>query len=311
MKEIGQFLKETRKKLNLTINDISDTTKMNINIIKNIEAGNIAYFDNDLTYLRYYVRSYANAVNVDFDSLVDQLEKSTLSHTQNMLVLEKEKLKQLNENIKIKTQNISNPLQHGGLKKPKSRIDWTLVSLISIIIVIGAFLIYSMFNNFLNKEPNLDKPPVVVDPNDDDKDPDSKDPSDDEDVIIADVEIIKENPSTYLISNWQIQEDFSIKTKFGVNTWVQIKVNNQVINIPDEKTSSKTYLVDQELILKDKYQIGDQAFDFKVGDTIVIRYGIMLGNSFYINGNQYDLDESIANASSGTDVIFKLDTDVD
>ncbi len=48
-----------------------------------------------------------------------------------------------------------------------------------------------------------------------------------------------------------------------------------------------------------------------MGDTIVIRYGIMLGNSFYINGNQYDLDESIANASSGTDVIFKLDTDVD
>ena len=53
MKEIGKILQENREQQNKSIDDISNITKMNINIIKNIESGNVEYFSNDLAYLRY------------------------------------------------------------------------------------------------------------------------------------------------------------------------------------------------------------------------------------------------------------------
>lgn len=312
MKEIGKFLKESRKQLDLSISDISNITKMNINIIKNIEAGNIAHFSNDLTYLRYYVKAYANAVNVDFDSLDKELENSTLSYTQSMLVLEQEKIQELNENIRTKKQNISQPLNRGGLQKSRRSIDWTLVSLILIVTLIGAFLLYSVAVNLLDKKPVDDTPPIVNKPDNEKPDDVDEEPID-EKPIIADVKITKdaENPNVYLISNWQKQENFSIKTIFGVPTWVQIQVNGSVVKIPGENNISKTYQRDEELVIKDKYVLGDDEIEFKAEDVIVVRYGIMRGNKFQINNQDYELDESIFNTNSPENITFKLDADVE
>lgn len=312
MKEIGKFLKENRVKLGLSIADISDITKMNINIIRNIEEGNVAYFSNDLTYLRYYIKSYSNAVNVDFDSIEQELDKTTLAYTQSIQTLEDEKIVKLNENIKVKRKQAGSAPSHGGIKRVRKSVDWTLVSLITIVTLIVAFLVYSVVVNLTSDGKVDDKPPVtdVVPPADDEDDPDQEEPGDQEPIIEA-VKVTKEDPSTYLISNWQNQKEFSIKTIFGVNTWTQIKVNDQVINIPDENVNSKTYTPGDELVINDKYTLNDQEVEFSAGDKIEIRYGIMRGNKFMINNEDYLLDESIANVNSGTSITFKLDADVD
>ena len=309
MKEIGMFLKENRIKQALTIKDIADKTKMNTNIIKNIEAGNVAYFENDLTYLRYYVRSYANAVNVDFDSLEKELDQASIDYTQSMAILEKEKMANLNENIKVKRQQLSKPPLRGSLKKTRGHIDWTLVSLITIVTLIVGFLVYSVFINVINKDPGKDKPPVIDNPVD--KPDDEEENPIDQEPIIADLKIVKEDPNTYVISNWKQQKDFNIKTIFAVNTWTQIQVNEQVVDIPGDGNASKTFAPGEELVLKDKYTINDVEQEFKPGDVISIRFGIMLGNKFMINNQEYQLDESIADVSGPTSVIFKLDQDVE
>ena len=56
MKELGETLKASRINQNKSITDISEITKMNINIISNIEEGNVDYFRDDLTYLKYYIK---------------------------------------------------------------------------------------------------------------------------------------------------------------------------------------------------------------------------------------------------------------
>lgn len=310
MEEIGRFLKENRIKQKKTIQDISDYTKMNVNIIRNIEEGNVAYFSNDLTYLKYYVRSFANAVNVDYDSLADKVEESTFEYTQSMQVLKDEKIKELNENITSKKRQMAPPITHGGIKKVRKSVDWTLVSLISIVTLIVGFLIYSVVINFMEDTPPTPKPPVVdVLPPKDDKD----DGEDEEVIVIPEIEpvvITKEDPNNYVISNWQAQDNFSIKAVFGVNTWTQITVNGQVINIPNEDNKSKTYTPNEELVLFDKYTVNKEELEFKAGDVIAIRFGIMRNNKIFINSEEYTLDESIVNATGGTNVIFKLDADV-
>ena len=68
------------------------------------------------------------------------------------------------------------------------------------------------------------EPPIVDVDKDKDKKPNEKE---DDDVIepeIKEINITQENANTYLISNWQAQEDFSIKTIFNSATWTQIKV---------------------------------------------------------------------------------------
>lgn len=308
MKDIGKFLKENRIKQKKTIQDISDYTKMNINIIRNIEEGNVAYFSNDLTYLKYYVRSFANAVNVDYDSLADKVEESTFEYTQSMQVLKDEKIKELNENITVKRKQTPPPITHGGIKKVRKSVDWTLVSLISIVTIIVGFLVYSVVINFMDEGKKTETPPVV------DVNPPPVDEDEDEEVIvepeIEPVLVKKEDPNNYLISNWQSQENFSIKTVFGVNTWTQISVNGQVINIPSEDNKSKTYTPNEELVLFDKYKINEEELEFKAGDVIAFRFGIMRNNKIFINNEEYSLDESVANSNGGTDVIFKLDADV-
>lgn len=311
MKEIGKFLKDTRKKQGLTKEDISNKTKMNISIIKNIEDGNIEFFSNDLTYLRYYIRSYSNSINVDFDSLEEEIEKATLTYTQSMETLEKDKIEQLNESIKYK-RNIVEPTSPLSSVSQKSKnIDWTLVSLISIVTLIVAFLMYSVAVNLTSEKPDKKEPPIVDVDKDKDKKPNEKE---DDDVIepeLKEINITQENANTYLISNWQAQEDFSIKTIFNSATWTQIKVNEQVINIPEEDANNKTFLPGEELVIKDKYILNGEENAFKAGDIISIRFGIMNGNEFMINNEEYTLDESIASLLGPTDVIFKLETEAD
>ena len=58
MIEIGKKLQKRRVELNLSYQDISTITKLSIPHIKAIEEGNLDYFKNDLTYVRFYVNSY-------------------------------------------------------------------------------------------------------------------------------------------------------------------------------------------------------------------------------------------------------------
>lgn len=309
MKEIGKFLKEHRKSLDLSIADISDITKMNINIIKNIEEGNVSYFSNDLTYLRYYVKSYSNAVNVDFDSIDSELDEITLAYTQSLHTLKLDRFNELNESIKGKRKTTSSAPSRGGIKVVRKSIDWTLVSLISIVTLITAFLIYSVVINLADKEPTDTTPPVidVIPPTE--KDPEKEEPI--EEPTVQPVVIVKEDPNTYLITNWQSQENFTIKTVFSRDTWVQIKVNDQVVDIPNETGKDKIFRLNEELILDKTYKINGEEKSFNANDVISIRYGVMLENKFFINDKEYPLDESIASANGGTSVIFKLDVDVD
>lgn len=315
MEEIGQFLKENRINQNLTITDISNITKMNINIIRNIEEGNVAYFSNDFTYLKYYIKAYSDAVNVDFKSLEETLNKEMLEYTQSVETIKEEKINKLNQNINQKKSKMSSPLHKSQKKIGAGSIDWTLISLISIVILIAGFLIYSVYINFSDKTPTEDNTPPVVEegPKDEEDNKGEEDNKDDEqeEEIIAPVEINKEDPNTYLISNWQNQEEFSIKTKFAANTWLQIQVNDQVINVPETDASSKTFSSGEELVISDKYTVNGEEKQFKANDVINIRYGIMRGNEFFINNEEYALDEEIANANNPENVIFKLDADVD
>lgn len=303
MQEIGQILKENRLEQNKSIEDISTITKMNTNIITNIEAGNISYFNNDLSYLRYYVRSYISALQIEIEDVEDKLNAATLAFTQSIDILEQEKLDQINDQILNK--RVSLEKGKSGFRKAR-KIDWTLISLISIVTLIGAFLVYSIAVNVINK-PNDNTPPVVETPKDkeDDKGKD-KEPVEEKPKV---PEVIKAEVSAIDANNFEINEwtdDLKIKTKFNTETWVQMSVNNQIVMLPNEDVSSRVYTVGTDLLIEKHYKLNGEEVLFKEGDIISIRYGIMNTNEFFVNDEQLQLEDSVKTSLGGTNLAFTL-----
>ena len=67
MKEIGQKLRERREELGFTLEQMCEKTKVTIPNLKAIEAGDLEYFDNDLSYLRFYIKYYCQALYLDYE----------------------------------------------------------------------------------------------------------------------------------------------------------------------------------------------------------------------------------------------------
>ena len=301
MKEIGKILQENRLEQQKSIDDISNITKMNINIIANIEEGNVDFFSNDLAYLRYYVRSYVSALGIEIEDLDQKLESSTLEYTQSIEVLEQEKVEQLNETIKTKNKTIKVP--QGNMKRVK-KVDWTLVSLITIVALIGAFLIYSLASNFMNpKDDNTVTQPPVVKP-----DEDNEEEEDIPEEIVPEKASAKVNQISINhleIVDWD--EKTVIETKFQTDAWVQIIVNNQVILLPGEEIDNKVFTANESLKLSDTYKYhGGEDIKFKETDVISIRYGVMNGNEVYCDEKKLDLDPVIATSQDPIDLVFTL-----
>ena len=81
MEEIGRLLKEKRLELGLTIEEVSDQTRLTQKHIKALEEGNISFFHDDLSYLRFFVKSYCDVLGLDFEDIKDELRKDVNDYT--------------------------------------------------------------------------------------------------------------------------------------------------------------------------------------------------------------------------------------
>lgn len=76
MPSLGNDLALIRKELNLTLEDIQDKTKIPPHILSSIEDDSIfTDFEENTTYIRSYVRSYARTLNIDDDLIIKALDQ--------------------------------------------------------------------------------------------------------------------------------------------------------------------------------------------------------------------------------------------
>lgn len=79
MASLGKDLATIRKKQNLSLDDIQEATKIPKHILQSIEDGSIfTHFEENITYIRSYVRSYAKALSIDNQQIVYALDKEEL-----------------------------------------------------------------------------------------------------------------------------------------------------------------------------------------------------------------------------------------
>jgi len=149
-----QILKQRRIDLKLSIQDVSNQTRLAPEYIKAIEENDLDVFSDDYSFVRYFVHSYANAIGVNWDVIqleVDQTIKY-YAHKKNMaLTMAQQKI----------VQNIPRETAAKRTKKKRSRyqtsvsrtsrmLHWPKKRISRLAILgIGALALFLVLSNVL------------------------------------------------------------------------------------------------------------------------------------------------------------------
>lgn len=251
MKKVGSKLQEKRNDLKLSYEDVAKLTKLPIGTIKAIEKGDLDYFQNDLTYVRFYVRSYCKALDVPYEGFKDDVVESVDEYTATM------SLNAMKQHEKIE-QSVSQRTEHEEVvkldlpedKKPKlakkdrisisqnvkqnrrfkkSRIDFAFLSLLVVILIVVGILIYVGVSALMNNDTPSDKKEDPVSdvkpekPTPDNEETSNQEKEENKTPEQSNVTFAQVSPSSYDISGIKAGETIKIEVTFknsgSFNLW--------------------------------------------------------------------------------------------
>jgi len=292
MKNVGQKLKERREELGYTLEEMSTRTKIQPHYLKAIENGDLEFFKDDLSYLRYFLRFYCQALQIDFEEIRNEFEKNMedFGETQTLKKIQEQEIRQQSINKRI--QDSTNKM-----KPERKKLDYSLISLIlviSAIAVAGVIFFVKMGPSFFNR-PESTVPPVVnVLP--------SATPEGSQEVeetvapVITDkseLTITTVDGVNYEVRGWKENELISIRVEFGRDTWMRVAYNGVDTNNP----ASKIYLVGETMeVLQNAQQ------DLK----ITLHFGATINNKIYFNDIETALDPRFSRLETGQQMHFVL-----
>lgn len=295
MKEIGELLKQKRLEKGYTIDEVSAKTRLSIPHIKAIEAGNVDYFKNDLPYLRYFLRSYCELVDVEFDSIKDQIQDAVEDYTQTFSMKSIEEHKKIEEHVRTHNAEHSK-IQKSRKRKSRQHIDFSLISFLTIVIIVIASVVFVAGFFILRNmnEPTQPNPPIVTPtPSDQVPDPTPDPEPDPEPVVEEKIVITAKDTTTYVISGYGDAEELLLDVEFVPRAWFQATKDGNVLSDP----AAKIYESGEKLQLK---------LDPAVDKKLDLRIGYFAGMKFKVNDVDVVLDDSIANTPGSLTISFEI-----
>lgn len=290
MDKIGNILKQKRLELGLTIEQISEKTRLTTKHIKAIEEGDISYFKDDLSYLRFFLKSYCDALGLDFDEMKEELRLSIDDYTTSFTTKAVAQHEAIERGVRENAEKLRQPSEKK--KKPKKqhkrpKIDMSLVSFLAIVIVIIIALIFA-FVMFIQNSRSTDDGenntmPPVAEVYTQDPQPDTpKEPETPKDPEKKEMVITRVSDTEYTLENLQDNEDIDIELSMGSNTSFRALVDDKQLADPVQK------IYDYKSVI----HVREKAVK---GKKITLAFGFMKNNTIKINGKSVELPASIVN----------------
>lgn len=305
MDKIGSMLREKRLEKGLTIEEISQKTRLTIKHIKALEEGDISYFKDDLSYLRFFLRAYCDALGIDFEPLREELQDSiedyTTSFSTDTLIAHAQIEKGVQKtNEKMKQPQSAKKAKRKKKKRRYKKVDFSLLSFLAIVIVILIGLIFAFvmwFQGNQDKESNVteNKPPVATVPTytEDPKTPTPppvvvEPPVEEKEMAITKT-LEDSGQAIYTIENLKAEDELDIEITFGSNSSFRVLVNDVELNDPPRGIQNyKTVLHVREKAEPNK--------------KILLAFGFMQNNSIKVNNQQLEIPAALVN-KQGTAII--------
>lgn len=302
MENIGKLLKQRREELGLSIEDVCDRTRLTTKHIKAIEEGDISYFRDDLSYLRFFLRSYCEILSLDFNDIKDELRLSIDDYTTSFTIKAENQHRAIEKNVRENATKLSNPnkaivsnvsKKENKLKTNKKRshrrIDFSLISFILIIgvIIIGLIAAFVMLMNDKQEEAPA-QPPVAqeqpknptpeVTPKPEEKEPEKE---------VLPFAITKVSDTEYTLDNLKDGDTISFEVYFGSHSQLRVLANNQNVSDP----ATQIYKYGQTITFEQSAS---------ANKVISLGFGYMQNNKIKINGIDVDISSNINTNKSAT-----------
>lgn len=214
MIHIGDFLKEKRQEKGLSLESVAQQTKININILKNLEENHFKQLPNP-AYLKGFVISYARILGLTASDVTLKLEYSylmivgkpfpTLNHTKSNAIQEglEKKTSSKDENKKISEDKPHDVLEESETLVMKKKFGtYAGISLATLSIILAAvYFASSMINqeiSDLDEKPVTQKTPPKTQPLETNEQADSVESSPELEAITSDDVAKKDEPEEKL-----------------------------------------------------------------------------------------------------------------
>ncbi len=290
MENIGKMLKEKRLELGLSIDDISEKTRLTPKHVKALEEGDMSFFHEDLSYLRFFVKSYCEAVNIDFEDVKDELRESIDDYTTTFLNKAELTHQEIEKNVS-RSERLSR-VQSSDTGRRSLRIQKPDVSLVSLVAIIGvvAIIILFAFVIFLkigNKNDDLSQKqpvaPIQNEVGENVTEENSNKPSSDNSGEKEEMEIVAGDDAThFFLTNVKDGDKLKVDTAFnGSNSGYSVTIINDG---------------NEEVRNNEVYNMGQTAsteVEVKKGTKINVYVGCMYQTEIKINDKVVKLDSSV------------------
>ena len=144
MKEIGEFLKETREERGVTIEEAAEDLNYKVSQFESIENGDFKNFK-DIFLLKCIISDYAKYLGLDSEKIVDEFNEYVFESTSKIPIDDIERASRKKEDDKIASP-------YTKTEKEKSKLPIILGSILLVLII--AFIIVTVYNNSKNSDPS-------------------------------------------------------------------------------------------------------------------------------------------------------------
>lgn len=135
MKEIGEFLKQSRIDNGVSLDEASEDLNLSKDYLENLEEGNVRAFK-DVYSLKESVREYSKYLGLDPDKVMDEFNDFMFEHTSKISLDDIKEARKLAEEKQEEKPKIVSPYT----KLPKRKIDLSKIKWKKIGIVLGIIL---------------------------------------------------------------------------------------------------------------------------------------------------------------------------
>lgn len=148
---IGSLLKARREELGFSLSQLSEKTKVPLHKLQAIEDDNIAYFKDEITYLKFYVRYYFNALHLNFEDYKDLFNTSIEMYTETAKLIKTQEMRELHERVASGANKQFQKTTKTIKKRPRQalRSDLAFISMIVIGLLIVLALLFVFFQSVL------------------------------------------------------------------------------------------------------------------------------------------------------------------
>lgn len=286
--DLGGNIQKQREAKHLTIEELSQLTKISPAVLRDIESGKFDRYKGDEAYVKMYLKKISLALNMDSGDVTQQYVDLT-KEIELEEIKDKKEEKKHNRSVEKKDKKISFHAPE-FTRKPSVYEDKSHVAIIRtvIVLVLVCLVIVAVWYGFFltsQKEPDPlftpPKNPTVqgeVDTNQSENNENNNQPP-----VTQDVLFTRNSQLDFSFKLPPGTETFTFKMEFANSSWNNLKVNG----IQYSGFESRLY----QQAADGTPETVELEFNVNEFENLTLRIGYCVGHKFYINNQEIPLEE--------------------